>query len=86
MRLVSTCERSSQERNEVDVEAYITEVQDDNDVTVIKPQLKRTYSSGFILSCKRRHRDAVIDAITWKENVRARPYRPPHNAETPAQT
>ena len=70
----------------LEVEAYIKEVLDDDDVTVIKPQLKRTYSSGFIRSCNRRHRDSLLDASTWEENMRARPYQPPRNAETAAAT
>ena len=70
----------------LEVEAHIKEVLDDDDVTVIKPQLKRTDSSGFIVSCNRRHRDSLLDASTWEENVRARPYRPPRNAETAAAT
>ena len=61
----------------LEVESYIKEELDDDDVTVIKRPLKRTDSSGFSVSCHRRYRDCLLDASICEQNVWARLYRPP---------
>ena len=67
-----------------EIEAYIKDILDDDDVNVEKPQLRRTDSSAFIVTCQRRHRDCLLDANTWEENVRVRPYRPARADTTPS--
>ena len=60
-----------------EVEAYVKELIEDDDVTVEKSKLKRTESSAFIVTCKRRHQDTLLQPDSWEENVRVRIYRQP---------
>ena len=68
----------------LEIEVYIREVSDSYVLDVIKPQLNRTDNSRVFVSCNSRHQNCLLDAITWEAIVRARPYRPPRNAETTA--
>ena len=60
-----------------ELEAYVKEILEDEDVTVNKPQLRRTDSSAFVVVCQRRHYETLMSADSWEENARVRPYRLP---------
>ena len=65
-----------------ELESYIKEMLDDDEIQVEKLQLKRTDSSAFIVSCHNRHYDSLLKGESWENDVRVRPYRLPRQNTT----
>ena len=65
-----------------ELESYVKEMLDDDEIQVEKLQLKRTDSSEFIVSCHNRHYDSLLKGESWENDVRVRPYRLPRQNTT----
>lgn len=60
-----------------EMELYVKEMLDDDEIRVDTPQFERTDSSAFIVSCYDRHYWLLLKGDSWKNNVCVRPYRLP---------
>ena len=59
----------------VGMESYVKKIIENDEVYVEKPELKRTGSSAFIVTCARRHYETLLDPGSWEEHIRVRLYR-----------
>ena len=70
-----------------EAESHVKELIEDDDVTVKKLTLKRTESSAFIVTCKRRHQDALLQSDSWEKMLDFEPtgHRVFHQQQVSAQ-